>query len=115
MRRPRKNHMFAYLLPRPDPRPRVPRRLIEQRDMSQISLDERVLMKMRIARSPQDARRLIRKFGTLEAVIAAHPKRRRNLWKLFTRRLQLAIWRWAGHDPRKPVTVQHVPIRYKWK
>lgn len=89
------NRFHRYLFWR-NPRPHIPRQLINPYDLRKANEDERLLMLAGYARSPDAARLLMKKRGIQSAaeMFRLYPKKRPN----FLKRRVINLIRWAeGH------------------
>jgi hypothetical protein len=92
--------LYRWFVPR-DKWRKVPRRLISPYQMMGANENERLLMKLGVARSPQDAKLLFAKFNTDDPneVLARLPKKR---GKKAIQRLKELGRRYEGHDTSNP-------------
>lgn len=94
----------------------VPRVLINPYTLANASEDEKLLMALGHARSPDHARELLERWGPTAADVVDNIPRRRARWKA---RLRNLLMRLDGHQPGNPYradkrapTLEH-KIRYK--
>jgi hypothetical protein len=88
---------------------RVPRQLIGDYDITGATQDERLLMMYGVARSPDEAKRLMKKYRALDAMdcLDKLPRRaRRGWWGRLKYKMLLAIRTLEGHDPRNPYALR---------
>jgi len=96
----------------------VPRKVISPYQMGAATEQERLLMRLGLARNPQNARALMRHYRvkTASEVLQRLPPKKRNLKK----RLWLLIQRWDGHQAGNPYITHPqedriIQVRYRYR